>query len=245
MAELSPDLRNLVPAYKGANRPSDADSARVYEALRARLGEAAFLGTESSPMATVTANKGILLGKAALMSVTGLALAGGLWLLANRSQQVASLEAKPVEGATVISTPVQLTRTPSSPSVPQSHGSQLDSLPTVGAWITSSDNTRPSAARHARDTLAQEVSLLARAQAAMSSGKPAVALDELNAHERKFGHGLLAEERTAARIQALCVLGRDAEANAQLALLSSKSLHGRHAGQACVSRKNVETTQRP
>ena len=59
----------------------------------------------------------------------------------------------------------------------------------------------------------------------------------LNEHERRFGNGLLAEERIAARIQALCALGRTTEADAQLARLSPKSLHGEPARQACSSRK--------
>jgi hypothetical protein len=85
--------------------------------------------------------------------------------------------------------------------------------------------------------LAEEVALLSRAQAAIRNGKPTVALDVLNEHERKFGNGLLSEERIAARVRALCALGRTSEADAQLARLSPKSLHGQ-SPQACGSRKS-------
>ena len=88
-------------------------------------------------------------------------------------------------------------------------------------------------ARRNRDRLSEEVSLLSRAETALHSGKLEAALTLLDEHERKFTSGLLAEERIAARVQALCALGRKAEADAQLVRLSSQSLHASRAPQAC------------
>jgi hypothetical protein len=79
---------------------------------------------------------------------------------------------------------------------------------------------------------------MSRAEVAINSGRPAAALEVLSEHERKFGNGLLKEERIAARVQALCALGRNAEAEAQLAQLSSKSLHETESRQACGWRKS-------
>ena len=87
-----------------------------------------------------------------------------------------------------------------------------------------------------RDGLAEEVVLLSRAQTELRAGRPANALLALNEHQRKFPRGTLAEERTAARIQALCALGRTDEANAQLkqlASISPNSAHQERARQAC------------
>jgi RNA polymerase sigma-70 factor (ECF subfamily) len=53
-----------------------------------------------------------------------------------------------------------------------------------------------------------EIALLSEAQRALSGGQPEKALQFLDEHARVFPHGALAEERTAARIVALCKLGR-------------------------------------
>ena len=62
-----------------------------------------------------------------------------------------------------------------------------------------------SATRHSPDRLAQEVALLSRATSALRSGRPADALTALNEHQSQFPKGVLAEERRAARAQALCL----------------------------------------
>ena len=98
-------------------------------------------------------------------------------------------------------------------------------------------DARAVASHHGRDNLSEEVAILSRAETELHAGRPAVALRLLDEHERKFGNGLLAEERIAARVQALCALGRTTEADAQLARLSPKSLHGEQARQACSSSK--------
>jgi len=88
----------------------------------------------------------------------------------------------------------------------------------------------------ARDGLAEEVALLSRAETELHAGRPAKALVALAEHQRKFPRGALAEERTAARIQALCALGRNDEANAQLRQLlhiSPNSPQEGRARQAC------------
>jgi hypothetical protein len=52
---------------------------------------------------------------------------------------------------------------------------------------------------------------------------------------------LLAEERTAAKIQALCMLGRVSDADKQLGRLSPQSLHGETSRQACSAAKSNVT----
>jgi hypothetical protein len=84
--------------------------------------------------------------------------------------------------------------------------------------------------------LAEEVALLSRAETELRAGRPAKALLALSEHQRKFPRGALSEERTAARIQALCALERTDEANAQLKQLlhiSPNSAHEERARQAC------------
>jgi len=231
MSELSPELEELVLACRGASLPTEADSARVFEALRARLGEAAFLGAEATQVAVTTASSGFLVGKVSAMSVAGLALLGGVWLFVGRSHT----EAAPPSVSAVATTtsPVSL------PLAQNSTPSQVSTLPNDEVnGAAEHAQPRAAAAPRGSDRLAEEVALLSRAEMALRGGKPALALEVLSEHERRFGNGLLAEERIAARVQALCALGRRAEADAQLSHLSPNSLHVAQPGQACGSRKN-------
>ena len=82
---------------------------------------------------------------------------------------------------------------------------------------------------------------MSRAETDLHGGRPESALKALAEHERKFGNGVLAEERAAARIQALCALGRTAEADAQLARLTRSapnSPHTERALQACQKKQS-------
>lgn len=63
-------------------------------------------------------------------------------------------------------------------------------------------------------TLSEEATLLERAQRALAAREPGVALETLAEHERRFPRGALAEEREAAKVLALCALGRVNEARA-------------------------------
>jgi hypothetical protein len=69
-----------------------------------------------------------------------------------------------------------------------------------------------AAARSAPSSLGAETALLENARAALGRGDAAGALALLDEHERDFPRGVLVEERLAARVFALCGLGRTAEA---------------------------------
>ncbi len=72
----------------------------------------------------------------------------------------------------------------------------------------------PSPAPSAAATLSEEAGLLQRAERALAGNQPNAALSALAEHERRFPAGVLHEERQAARVLALCELGRTAEARA-------------------------------
>jgi hypothetical protein len=82
------------------------------------------------------------------------------------------------------------------------------------------------------DPLVEEIAILSRATSALRAGKPAEGLRLLNDHQRKFPNGRLAEERRAARIQALCALGMRPEAEAELARLAQSSPRSPHLARA-------------
>ncbi|HEY8376481.1 MAG TPA: hypothetical protein VIK91_08330 [Nannocystis sp.] len=68
-------------------------------------------------------------------------------------------------------------------------------------------------------SLDAELALLRAAREALTQGEPAAALVSLERHRREFPGGLLVEERMLLRAQALCELGRRAEARAAAAEL--------------------------
>jgi outer membrane protein assembly factor BamD (BamD/ComL family) len=74
--------------------------------------------------------------------------------------------------------------------------------------------------RPASDSLAEEVSLVSKAEQRLYAGYADDALKILAEHERRFPNGTLAEQRMAARVQSLCTLGRIAEAKIDLAKLA-------------------------
>ncbi len=238
MSELSPGLKELVQASRSASLPTDVDSSRIFAALRARLGDAV-MSVDAGQAATTSISTGFTLSKVSAISIAGLALLGGLWYFTARAERATSREANAAPSAAATISAAMVPTPSAAPSNAQASegrpGSDVEATAKDGS---ASAHVHPAVARHARDTLAEEVVLLSRAETALHTGKPAVALEALNEHERKFGNGLLKEERIAARVQALCALGRNAEADAQLAQLSPQSLHGKQSRQACGSRKN-------
>jgi hypothetical protein len=196
------------------------------------------LGADTGQALVTPATSGFLSGKTATVGLAGLALLGGLLFFASRNHRAAPIESNAASrAATAISAdaPLALSKVAATvPALPQPESVEALSAPSLSSAVRA--DVRPLASHHVRDNLSEEVAILSRAETALHSGKPEAALKLLNEHERKFGNGLLAEERVAARVQALCALGRTAEADAQMAQLSPKSLHGQQARKACGSR---------
>jgi hypothetical protein len=82
------------------------------------------------------------------------------------------------------------------------------------------------------DHLGQEVAILSQASSDLHTGRPADALKALEEHQRRYPGGALAEERTAARIRALCALGRVDEARSELTRLSQSTPESPHLARA-------------
>lgn len=237
MSGLSPELREFVQVSRSALRPTEADSARILEGLRAQLGDAAVVGTQTAQAAVTSTS--FLFGKGSLLSLVGLAMLGGIWFFAARNPQATLTETNAVtSGAATVTATIALVPSSASSNRPLLPAPTVSDVALVATASLDSEKSRPAATHHVHDRLAEEVAIIARAETALRTGRPAAALEVLNEHERKFGNGLLAEERIAARAQALCALGRTAEADAQLTQLSPNSLHGRPSQKACSPRKS-------
>jgi hypothetical protein len=233
MADLSPEARELVRVANEAYRPREVDRARVLDALRAALGDAVAQVDDS--LGSARGSSGFW-SRASGITVVGLLIvAGGVLSLALRTKpgRCTALPgmASSIGGSTAL--PSSAAAAASAPSVPDRQS--------VAPPVSRSSMARPTPPRRARDGLSEEVAILSRAETDLYGGRPASALTALDEHEHKFGNGVLAEERTAARIQALCALGRTADADAQLARLARvwpTSPHAERARQACALRRS-------
>lgn len=236
MSDLSPELQQLVQAGRLASRPTEGDAERVFVGLEARLGIAA--GIAGGAMVANVARGGYRALAAKIASVTAASvglIAGGMLV----AQSLSRSNAPQAEGAANVTHSVVL-----APSVEALAPNPSQTLPATTPAADSqqrSEATSLSARGSSRphDSLSEEVAILTRAEKELHSGRAASALRLLSEHERKYRNGKLAEERTAARIQALCALGRVSEANALMTRLSPQSLHGEPARQACAAQKKT------
>jgi hypothetical protein len=215
VAELKSEAQKLVQASREAFRPTDADRERVFQALLPRLG-----GAEAAGATADGTLKAMLLKVSA--AIVGLGIAGGGLYLALRP------EPAPVEA------PVVATAKPMvAPAAPAPERAE-SALPAPAQAEPAAKRT-PAPSRSA-DSLAQEVAILSRASSELRAGRPAAALKALDEHQRLFPSGVLTQERTAARIQALCALGRTKEARSaleRLARTAPNSPHEARARKAC------------
>lgn len=221
MSELSPEARGLVDDGHSVLRPSSGDRARVRSALAARLGAASLLlphqASAAAPKALVTWSKlhTVLAGVGA-----GLAVAGSYLAVQSSVDPVA---APPVKPPAVAPLPA---RPPAAPVSTAARANPEVDTPEPEPAVPASRKQTPA------DPLAEEVAILSRATSLLRAGNPGEGLRLLNEHQRKFPKGRLAEERRAARIQALCALGRRPEAEAELARLARSSPRSPHLARA-------------
>jgi TolA-binding protein len=217
---MSPKAAALLRAGRDALRPTSADRERVTAALRARLGPGAL------PLAAGASAS--LFARSAWAKISALSaavgLAGGLTYLALQQPTHAPLRGPlhQIDLATEAGT-----------SEPVPSAAQNEPAPALTAAAPAAS---PATARSKADRLAEEVAILSRATSELHSGRAAGALRALDEHQRKFPRGLLVEERRAARVQALCALGRKSEAKPELERLvknAPQSPTTRRAKQVC------------
>jgi hypothetical protein len=237
MTDLSTELERLVIAGKTAYRPNDADCERVFVALQARLGTAVEFGGDLAASVLPKGAVRALTNKTIGITAAGLALVvSGITLLTSFANGVPPV-APVLEGNTgaIASTETAAQSRLSVSNLGEESPTEAAPAPSPGGDKAAPTTEPARGLRRAHDSLSEEVAILSRAETELHSGRAESALKLLSDHERKFKNGILAEERTAARIQALCALGRTSDANAQMTRLSPESLHGERARQACGS----------
>ena len=216
MSVLSREARAIIVKGKSELVPTEADRSRVTQLLNSRMGaEGLRLSVPTPPAAVVVAGKALkLLTLASVLSVIGTFSA-----VAYFGRQSARLPT-PAEKAVVVE--------PSPMQAPSAQPQLTAEAPTSAAPPAISSNTNKAessqyTAKSSRDSLGQEVQILSRAERELHNGRPDLALKALDEHQRRFASGALVQERSAARVQALCALGRTQEAKVESIKLKRSS----------------------
>ena len=245
MTELTPRARALFEAGRRSLEPKVGDQERVLSALSARIGgldpggdatrSATRSATPSAPTNAPANATGLGWPSLAAIAV-GLAVTGaGLFALFRPATPAPVAPARSDLPVTIASSAPNPATTAAPVAEPPAAGNSLPlepvELPRAGA--------RPSVPAEPSDRLAAEVAILSDAERDLHAGQYQSALVLLDEHRRKFPNGTLAQERMAARVQALCGLGRVNEARTALAHLtrvSPKSPHEEPAREACAAK---------
>lgn len=214
MTELSAEARALIERVGGADGPDAERRIRVKRHLVVALASAgAGLGgmTQVATAAVHAGATGVVSTKLsastlALWLATG-AAAGALvaspavvWRLQSTPSAVPSHEAAPTP-------PPREPVNTASPLVPQA-----PVAPPVNSAPEEQKPRAEAAPSAATPSLADETRLLEMAQRELAARRPSAALSLLDEHSRRFSRGALGQERTLARILALCALDRTEEA---------------------------------
>jgi len=234
MSELSYEAKALIRRVGTADGPSHGARARVKRRLVAGLAGAATAlggggtiasGAPAGALAAVSA------GKVTVASVAlWLAAGAGLGTAVSAPAVVSTYRrAEAVRAAAPVEAPVMApSHAPvTAPAVPHTTPSERPSEPSPAlaspdppkpprieraTQIGGADQQRVSTPTGAATSLAEETRLLEAAQRELARNQGGAALALLDEHAAKFPRGALSEERAAARILALCRLGRTGEA---------------------------------
>ena len=236
MTGLGPEANALLEAARIGDEPTDKDREHVRAAIATRLaaGAAAGLGVVTlARVFTAAATRAGLASKPLL--VAALVCAAGVGtLVASRTSprsaapaaRIAAPPASPEAPARVWEGSWVVGRSPApAPAIVASeepvtglHPSERTPTglrPSARPPPMASVATAPAGSTRAATSpgdVAAEVRLLGDAQSAMRAGEAERALLLFDEHARRYPKGALGEERDAARIGALCALGRIPEA---------------------------------
>jgi hypothetical protein len=233
MSELMPkDEELLRGARSGWDPPAGAED-RVLTAVLAKVGPPAppdgqgqapnappVAPPNAAPVAAPVAGVAkAWLAKGALVALAALGGGAVIHRLATRAPETppAAVAAASASAAPPDLAPPAPAPSASAPAPPPS--ASAPPAPPVERSARPRPATTASSAAPDLDTLRRETALMREAQKALRDGHPERALEVLDQHAGSHPGGVLVEERLAARVQALCLAGKVAEARASLAEL--------------------------
>ena len=229
MSGMGPESRALFKSARKDFEPSDGDRARTHRAVARRLGIAAgtlvSAATSASAGVAPAAAASTMLGVAKWIAVGVLvsaAGAGGVSMVrsSNRAPRDSHAPGAAVATPAPRPSPSDLTPSANRPTPEPELAPTPAARPAAPHELASPS---PPAARPSPSPaspvspVAEETRLVRGADEALRAGDAARALALLEEHARAFPHGILAEERSAERVSALCALGRIDDARAETA----------------------------
>jgi len=224
VTDLSPEARALFDAGRRSLQPTADDRERILAALSGQIPGQGGSHGGGAPSGAAATGFGwrALTGLAVGVGVVGAVVVGLRW---HEPAPVHSMPSESRSSAPVVAAPLP----PALAVAP------------VASDAPAADTLAPSPSKHAgtsaaSDRLAEEVAILSEAERDLHAGQYQSALRLLDEHQRKFPHGTLTQERVAARVQALCGLGRVKEAERALGRLSPNSPHEGTAKAACATK---------
>jgi hypothetical protein len=225
MSKLGSEAQALVEAGRGLHRPTTVDRQRVLEALRDRIAQTGGLPPEPAPPPPSPAPR-VRTWQLISGVVVGAAIIGAI------AFQLRGTDGPPPPAPVSTPAPSTFSTTPPAPVVVTAP-SEPPPLSTPPAPTRPPTENKAPPARAVSSGRAGEVALLSRAETELHANRFGSALRLLSEYERKFPRGLMVQEDVAAKVQALCGLGRIADAKVELARLSPTSPHAHRARAAC------------
>ncbi len=221
MHGLSPRARKLLTDARRVSPPPLAKSA-VRQAVASSVAAGVTVAAVEATAASLGASAaGAAAGGKSLLAMVG--IWGGVGMVAGLAASAVSLavlpSASPEPPAT---TSVVATRASTAAPVARASAAPVAPEPPPAPSVAPASRTMSLPG----PSVAQELRLLAEARAALRDGDPERALVLTDRHRARFGAGAMTEEALAARILALCALGRVEEgraASAQLERLAPSS----------------------
>ena len=218
MSEMGPETRRLVELARQADDPQLGDELRVGRSLARRLAAEAAAAAVGVGAARSAAGAG--LGKVVTLGVVGLGVVLGLvYGLVVPSRPTPTNAAEPgVTSSVAAASATSGTRAASTEVVP----APSSLAPETSAPVSLTRSAPPARLNPVPeppsdvDPLQAETAALRSAQRAIRSGDPERALALIREQDATYRSGALAQERAAARIFALCDLGRTEEARAEI-----------------------------
>jgi hypothetical protein len=251
MSELGPEAREILRNGRDGDDPLPADRARVHAALMAAIaagaaqtiaGEAsasmAKAGNDAALSASVGSAKPIaatLVGKTFAKGIIVLLLGAagiGAWVAWPETGPSNTAPASQMIDKPAAAVPTAVEMAPPAPIADQpsekTEDSPASALPPALPQKPTPARTAPSAAaprptEETADSLVAETQRLRDAHGALKGGDPEKALALLSDQAAEGEGQKLREERAAARVLALCKLGRVDEAKAEAAAFLAKN----------------------
>jgi hypothetical protein len=230
MTGLGPEANALLEAARFGDEPTRADQDRVRAAVAIRLagGAAAGLGVAAATKGSAALAVPGGLATKVLVVAAFVGAMGASALIATRisrpSAAPASFQAGPPRTSTgALERPnddptdewwkaIAIPAAPAAPGPEERASGPHRSSRTPAGRVVAPSATSSGRATPGSSDVAAEVRLLGEAQTAIRGGDAERALLLLDEHARRYPNGALGEERDAARIAALCALGRVGEA---------------------------------